>query len=352
MKNFTKLSVMLATGVICSAGLFAQTTYTDDFSVNKDYSVDLSGTIWTGLKTEVGLVDDPAITTAALDVLNTIDNADALTFTTDSSNWSTENDNGILLYRELGAAGVDFDCKVQIVGGDFLSFDMPAVNYLSVGILARRSDTLSFVAVQAFDRPGWGAVYGLRDIPMTPQENWVWGLNAGVPVLQGVDDPDADTLKIAAYPWQRLEKKGDVFTSYASTNGTDWIKILSVTRPDMQSTKLQVGLYNATYTTAPGMVVFDDFSLTDGTPGGSGIKQYSNNDNLNVFYAAGSKSIIVSNDAQSLVSVKVISIDGRVVNTVNSIGNKIQIPVSNKGIYIVVSETQDGQVYSNKTVVY
>lgn len=350
MKNFTKLGMVTVAMALSFLPVGAQSTYTDDFKVNKDYSVDLDGTIWTGLKTGLGLVDDAAITEATLDALNTTDNTDALTFTTENSNWGTENDNGIFLYKELSAAGVDFDAKVQIVGGDFGSFGNTAVDYLMVGLSARRTDTVGFVAVQAFDRPNWGAVYGLRDIPMSPQENWAWGVDADTAVKQGVEDANADTLKIATYPWQRLQKVGDVYSVSVSTNGTDWIKLLSVSRPDMAGQKLQVGLYNATYTATAGSVIFDDFSLVD--YGGTAIKNITSSNELQAAYSSVLNAIVVKNSNQSIMNVKIVSVDGRVISTINSNNSSIEIPVSGKGLYFVVAETKDGNIYSKKTLVY
>jgi hypothetical protein len=353
MKKITTLFTgALAALALISSSLNAQITYTDDFSTAKDYTASGSttGTIWDGVKVNNGylVVSDTAKAVA----LNTTDAAGSLTFTTANSYFASDNDNGVFLYKKLHEAGADFDCKVKIVGGDFLSLGNTAVAYLMVGPMVRlvSTDTFGFACVQVFDRPAWGAVFGLRDVPASTEENWMYAISADTIVKQGLSAEGQDTVSITKYPWVRLTKVDTTITGYFSADGTTWIQYLQFGRPDFNDFDLEVGLYNATYTTDSGTVVFDDFSLTDQSAVASGVTSIEKASKLNV-YATSNLSIVVK-DAEDIKYVNIINAKGQVISAKSNSGNnRLVINVQQAGFYIVKAQYADGSSKAQKLIV-
>lgn len=334
-KTTTLLLSLLAVG---SFSLSAQ-TFTDDFSTAHDYLTGVTGTIWDGVKENGGILEVTEV--AEIIDLNTTSEAGALTFTTVNSYFAGNNDNGAMLYKNV-PANTDFDLKVEIFDGTFPSFgNGDTVDYLMCGPIVRVDDpdSVKFIALQAFDRSNWGAVYGFRNIPMDPEENWVSA------------DAEENPVSIASHPWMRLTKVGATYTSYISVDGSTWLEYWTEDRPDMDGFPLQVGLYNSSYTATEGTIVFDNFSLT--LPVTS--VQSMSESNMNVYYQANSRSVIIESfDYSNEISdVRLINMTGQVskISTEFS-GNAISASNLNDGLYIVVVKTTNGAIYSKKVAIY
>ncbi|MBP7507320.1 MAG: T9SS type A sorting domain-containing protein [Prolixibacteraceae bacterium] len=335
MKNFTLQFLIIIAVVLLSFRVLAQegTTYTDDFSVVNDYLTTPKNGIWEGvlLNSNVWTVD----VTAEITVLNTKDNAGALSFATKNSNWAVGNDNGAALYRTV-KNGADFEAQVKIAGGDFISFGAERHDYMMTGLIARVKGDSTFILVQAFDVVDWSAVIGVRDIVPAEgllQENWLF-----------------DGLTIADFPYQKLEKYGNAITGYYSADGVMWNEIYSVEKPEFANKDIQVGIYHATYTENEGMAIFDDFSMVDyNEPSSSSTIKKSNN--IKAIYSNG--EILLNNIANRKISnVCLYGLDGALKyknSNINSSSYSIQ--VMDRGMYVVVAESE-GKTYSQKIAVY
>ncbi|MFB6318170.1 T9SS type A sorting domain-containing protein [Saccharicrinis sp. FJH54] len=343
MKNFTFLVAIVCIAFVSFGTVSAQdgTVYTDDFSTGHDYLTDgFDGTIWQGILLNDTVLGSTGMGAAELSVLNTNDDPGVLTYTSARTAWSTVADNGALLYRNI-KSGADFEMSVKIVDGDFLSFGLEAlVEYFMPGLMVKVKDETTYVLVQAFDIYDWGAIYGVRDIfpaEGMAEENWI------------KDDDSANPVSIASYPYIKLEKYGNEFIGYYSADGEIWYEIYTAVKPEVEGKDLQVGLYSATYTTNSATVKFDDFKLIDYDET-SAIKKVSTSSPVSS-YSTNSRVIVRNNSGESMGSVKLYSIDGAMVYSAKAIdAQRIEIPVSNNGIYIM-DATVNGNRYTQKVVV-
>jgi hypothetical protein len=222
----------------------------DDFSVARNYLTQPSASFWDGYTANDGVQTDPQDC-----VVSALQAADGkLTITSAFSDIQATWDDGVALYTTV-PAGVDFTATVKVVGGSFESLGNPVVYYNGGGLLARGADAnsinnMDFLTLVAFDMPGWNAVYLLKSNDNTVQSEQAIGPGSTTPVST-----------VAAYPWQRMTRVGDIFTCYVSTNGTTWMQIGdAVQRTDLTGS-MEVGLFHCTYTDAVGSAVFDNFSI-------------------------------------------------------------------------------------------
>jgi hypothetical protein len=333
MKNFTFLFAIL---VVLSLGVNAQKTYTDDFSVAHDYVANgVTGTMWDGLKVNSGFLE--VTMTAVLNTLNTSDSLGTLSFSTTSSCWAGDNDNGVFLYKNI-AADANFEVSVKIAGGDFPSNGATAVPYLMAGPMVRRADTISFLACQSFDQYSVG--YGLRSIPASlsstaAEENWT-----------STDDEGTD-ITTTAYPYMKLTRVGSVYTASCSADGVKWFDYQENERPDLNGHALQIGLYNATYTENAGKAIFDDFKLIDKS-GTSAVTSSK----VNPIKAYGRTGSITVNSSKEISSLKLIGIDGsEKLNLKNVNASSYSFVVEKQGVYILKSVVE-GKSYTQKVLVY
>lgn len=339
MRNFTFLTMLL---VVLALGVNAQTTYSDDFSAAHDYLTDgVTGTIWDGLVVNDNVWESTS--TAVITELNTNSTAGVLTFSDSLSYWGVGGDNGAMLYRKV-AADVDFSVQVKIAGGDFPSFGADEVYYLMSGLIARIPNDTAFILTQAFDVPGWSAVWGVRDVvpgvdeegTALEEQNWVF-----------INEDTYDDLKIVDFPYCKLTKEGTQFTGYYSADAENWIQIYTVNKSNFAGKELQVGLYSATYTNALGTVLFDDFSLT--VEGSASSPIIANSNKVKAFYKAN--KIEVSSNS-TINNLKLYNINGSLISNMNNISsNSYSIPVEKSGVYILVSEC-GGKSYSQKVIAY
>jgi hypothetical protein len=64
-------------------------------------------------------------------------------------------------------------------------------------------------------------------------------------------------------PYVQLERKGNTFHLRTSTDGVNWTEMIAspVTRDDFDGLPLQIGLHHATFSTTPGYVAWENFSI-------------------------------------------------------------------------------------------
>ncbi len=339
MKNSLRFFGVFSLVILFAASVSAQTgkIYHDSFSKARDYLTDgVTGTIWDGLKVNSGFLTVTPV--AQITVLNTKDQAGALSFSTNNSYWGGDNDNGAFLYKNI-AADADFTVTYKIVGGDWPSLGATAIPYLMAGALVRRADTISFLATQAFDQYSVG--FDLRSIPAAlsstgNEENWT-----------GTDD-NGDDLTVKSFPWVKLTRKGATFTASCSADSVTWFDYQVNNRPDFKKHALQVGLYDATYTSSEGKAIFSNFTLIDYSKT-TGVNPTQANSEPVKAYAANNK--IYVSGTEKISSVRIVSITGSVVYEKKGLNvSLLQVPVSKTGIYIAVVESA-GHSYAKKVVV-
>lgn len=228
MKHFLSLLLIL---IICSAGHVFSQTYVDNFDTAVNYMDGLGGTVWDGLMAYGG---------GTIVQCNSISNAGQLTYSTTL----TDNNQLGMFYINVPADN-DFDARLKITGGDFQSWTghMP---WHSCGLVALRNET-NWMWNICFDHTEWDATYMLRSY------------------LEGVEDTTGTACGgngTIVVPYQRLERIGNDYIGYYSSNGVDWIEWHRYNRPDMAATPLMVGIAHAMFdVTTTGQSILDDFSL-------------------------------------------------------------------------------------------
>ncbi|SHF92360.1 protein of unknown function [Mariniphaga anaerophila] len=219
--------------------------FTDDFSTAIDFTTDdLSNTIWDGflINSGVGVPQN-----AVLMMANTTENEGALTVVTNETGWENGHDDGFVLYKNV-PGGTDFEVSVQMVGGDFASLGGGIVNYLTAGVIIKPTASTDYwVGANAFDRPEWAVVVGMRDIYDGNQEDTWSGENK---------------TALSETPWLKLVKIGKVVTAYISVDGVIWLEMGTTEHDEYAVDDLQVGLSHATFTGETGAAVYDNFNLT------------------------------------------------------------------------------------------
>jgi len=235
------LRLVLSAGLTGAAA--AATTLTDGFDTSHDYSGgSTAGTIWDGVMFNSGFNGGGA----SLGTANSNGtHAGALTVTSTNGNWENGGDNGFLLY--INVAG-NFVATVNMVSATTAAYN-------DMGIMARAAgyadggDGEDYVAGRYFAAGGTSS-------------------------LRNTDDDSTENLGEVGgvRPFLKLERVGDVFTYTRATDAafTQNVLVTSVTRSDLNGQPLQVGLWEATFSSTPGTAVFDNFSLTT-VPEPSGV---------------------------------------------------------------------------------
>lgn len=169
-------------------------------------------------------------------------------YTSSSTNWENDQDDGVLFYKNTTG---DFSAFVQITDGTFPSMQGIS-DWLSAGLMARNpnASSIDWVALFAFDHPEWNSTYMLRST------------DGGVSSATSTTGL-ASTLN--QMQWQRLDRIDDTFTAYYSADGNSWTAFGSVSRPDMPDT-VQLGLGLAQFGTNNGWVQFENLFIGDQYP--------------------------------------------------------------------------------------
>lgn len=259
---------------------------TDDFSIPRNYlSEGIDGTIWHGF---IGLNAGETV-----DVLDaSVTQAGELYMASTNGVWAEVwNPLGPFLYRTVDG---DFTAIVKITG-------YQNVQHNNGGLMARAPKT-------PVDLGG-------------PGEDWVsldyfpiW--NCGNYVRSANDDVRSENwhngLRFGLHPYLKLERIGNTFYFYVSSNGISWTEMSgcpSLTRPDLEGVPVQVGLFQATYSTSRGYVRFDEFSL-DSASGPGKIVIEQSEDNTEVYESGnpGFDTYTVALDGDAPISAVAVNI--------------------------------------------
>lgn len=203
----------------------------DDFSVERDYTGDLTDTIWDGLY--VSDVSDVIR-------LNSIDEPGTLAF----QGQYTSNENLVFLYIEV-PADEDFEIITRLAGGDYQSLD-GQVPWHSSGLMVKNPTEMEWVASLYFDHPEWGSTF------------------IGRKYEDGVEDnlsTDAGGMNVDEVSWTKLAREDDEFIRYYSTDGIGWVEYSRHTHPQLLGTNLHVGLVQKMHSDETATAYFDEFAL-------------------------------------------------------------------------------------------
>jgi hypothetical protein len=235
--------------------------FSDNFAIPHNYlSSGLPGTGWEGIYLNYG--DHPGTAldgdgkAATLDCDADLSTNNMLTVQAKSTTWAGTGDDGFFLQKYVTG---DFQMAVHIT-------NMSRANYQFAGLMAR-----------AFNNSGTAGVQGG---PFNPQgggssENWIyWGefgefgdstearfaTNGADNELANFDGDNADNF------WLLMQRSSATnFFFYRKVNASDpWAlqSAQTIVRPDFSnSVPLQVGIFEAMYTSATGVAQFDNFML-------------------------------------------------------------------------------------------
>ena len=216
---------------------------TDDFSASHNYLTEgTAGTLWEDL---IGLNAGETV-----DVLDaSVTQAGELYMASTNGVWTPVwNPLGPFLYRTVEG---DFTAIVKVTG-------YQDILHNNGGLMARAPKT-------PVDLGGPGEDWVSLDyFPIWSCGNFVRSANDDVRTENWHNG-----LQFDLYPYLKLERIGNTFYFYISTDGVTWTEMSgcpSLTRPDLDGVPMQVGLFQATYSASQGYVLFDDFSL-DGASG-------------------------------------------------------------------------------------
>lgn len=208
-------------------------TFTDTFDTPYDYLSDgVEGSGWSGI---VG--GDNA---EAIDASTSEDGV--LCLESGSTYWLTSDDDyGPFLYYEVAG---DFNAIVEVTGYEDVTY-----NYC--GLMARLSpeyadDGEEWVTVEYFDMYSVGNIVHYAEADERQQSEDGWTVNAEA--------------------WLQIQRKDNTFTFLTSTDGENWTvyddEDFCPLEPEaMDGKPVQVGLWQATYSSNTAYVTFDNFSI-------------------------------------------------------------------------------------------
>jgi hypothetical protein len=222
--------------------------FTDNFSTPHSYLTNgVEGTGWNGVyetNTDIAGAVGPTLAMSLFDADITSNNC--LTISSANGEWKNNDDKGPFLYMIVPG---DFETSVHITGYNH-------VGYNFVGLLARGFSTANnaspFGTGGTEDNVNWQRFDQFGD--STVLFNTVNGVTAES------DDQDGDS---ADY-WLLMTRVNatNFFLFKSATFGGPWTLVHQVVQPAFVSgTMLQVGLQQATYSGAVGIVQFDTFML-------------------------------------------------------------------------------------------
>jgi hypothetical protein len=202
----------------------------DDFTVDHDYLVSgTTNTIWDGVQ-----YSSPAVVTTADANLT---NAGALTVVSHDGYWGGSDASGFLVF--------------MIVDGDFVAdLEIRTSNGVynhDMGIMARVPDL-------GDAGPG-------EDYVSTRYYNYWPGI--GIISFRVVDDDSETNYDHGSLErFAQLERSGDTFYYRTKvSSGDSWTLHETIARPDMSGLPLQVGIWQATFTSSIGNAQFEHFRI-------------------------------------------------------------------------------------------
>jgi regulation of enolase protein 1 (concanavalin A-like superfamily) len=222
--------------------------FTDNFTVSQNYlNNGLPGSIWDGIYDRAG--DLPGATEGGGPIVTTIADANVtsngvLTVRAAGTDWAGANDDGFLLFKRVPG---DFQAVVHV------TLTNKTVGFMFAGLLARASDAFGGPFNGAENWVYWGEFDQFGD--STEARFALDGADTEVPIF---DSSTADF-------WLLMQRSnGTNFFFYRKVNATDpWQARPDVTvvQPNLDGVPLQVGPFQATYTSAAGTAQFDHFML-------------------------------------------------------------------------------------------
>ena len=209
--------------------------FTDNFDTSHDYSGgNVAGTIWDGIRYNEGNI-------SGVTVDANLSSTGELTLASQNGNWEHGANDGLLLYVDVTG---DFTTEVQATS-------TTSGNYNGAGLMARLADP---------------AADG------DPGEDWVflsYSTRFNINRVRNVDNSTTTQPYSPGPPQQflQMERIGDdlVMRRRASLLH-DWTDIGTVNRADLNGLPLQVGLWQANFTTPVQSGTLDNFRLAVGEP--------------------------------------------------------------------------------------
>jgi hypothetical protein len=213
--------------------------FSDEFEAHHDYIADgVKGTGWDGF---LGL--NPGETVDALNA--SIDRARQLYMESTGAFYHEPWDPlGPFLYKIIEG---DFIASVKV--SDYAGTPAAVVYHNNCGLLARAKPN------DAGPGEDWVAI---DYFPIWSCGNFVRTADNGVRTENGHNGAQWDLD-----PYLQLERRGNTFHFRTSADGITWTEmdVSPITRDDFDGLPLQVGLYQATYSSDTGYVAFDDFRV-------------------------------------------------------------------------------------------
>ncbi|WP_121811140.1 family 43 glycosylhydrolase [Mucilaginibacter kameinonensis] len=232
--NYGNVSTKTASlPVSTSSALF--NVVTDGFTVNKDFVADgTTGTVWNGL---IGAEDKLE--------RKVISGDSVLMLESKGSNWDGNLPYGPFLYRNVSG---DFVAEVEVADVSGLKEKKVAGNS-DMGLMVRK-----------VKQPGSEGSENLIQNSIFP----AWNCGNMFTNFKGGDRMQTNTQTGWKYNrYLQIQKSGDVFYIRSSADGTHWTELPGspVSRPDLSSSDLQIGLYHSTYGPHRSYVKFSNFKL-------------------------------------------------------------------------------------------
>ena len=231
LKKLITLLIAIAAAICLQAGAGV---VSDNFEASHNYLTNgVAGTIWDGFFYNGGAdgTQNCVVTEAAA-------TGGSLKLVTQNGNWDVAQDDGALLYINVDG---DFSAEVYIKNAN-------VINWHDMGLMARVANDADagagrdYVSIRYFAAQQYNGIRS-TDNSVSPASIHY---NAGNP-----------------HPYLKLERSGNVFSLYTKPGAADsWTLMESVVRDDMAGLPLQVGIWQATFSSNTGTVEFDNFSLT------------------------------------------------------------------------------------------
>jgi len=235
------------------------TAYADSITNNFDNSLDyktdgVADSMWDGVYLGSGDIYNGVngSSAAAYTVeANETANPGFLTIQAGDTYWNGANDDGFFLYKVVAG---DFDVSVENVE----PFDNTGSHFS--GLMAR--------AYQA-GGPHWGEPYGGAETWADLMRFQEYSIDEDIRYALDGADNDAYILVAGANSdtttsrYFRITRAGDVFSFYTKTNSSDdWSLHGSLTLTNVDGVPMQVGIADASFSTATPTSYFTDFELT------------------------------------------------------------------------------------------
>ncbi len=254
MFSYPKRSCAILIGLAIGCTVHAD-SITNNFNNSLDYKTDgVTNSMWDGVYLGSGDIYgglNGATVSGYTVQANETANPGYLTVQTGNTYWAGTSDDGFFLYKVVAG---DFDVSVENVE----PFDNTADHF--GGLMAR-----AFTA----SGPHWGAPYGGAENWMDIMRFQEYSIDEDIRYATNGVDHDGYVLVAGGNSdtttsrYLRITRVGDVFSFYTKTNQADaWAQHATLTRTDLDGLPVQVGIAEATFSTATPISYYTDFELT------------------------------------------------------------------------------------------